>query len=576
MNKKLILASRNDGLGERLRAILNALYICKHLGFKFGFVWYPLRAYADEISSNKLAPVIVPEQEEIFSKEFIKKYSYNGVFKDSVDEFGKFKRKNLQSLITTPASNPPYRVTQKRLDTIFKDIDGKEYKMSLIKIWEELDFSDKVKQILSRAKQKVSEWEGEGFSVLHIRAGDTIFSEACQRQIIRANIYKRALAFPLAIELIFEELSKNRQIIVFSDDLSLLEYFKKELPALLNLTSGQKSKLLFSSELCDEKRDYVYKALYENTIMSWADKIYYTKLSGYANLAVLTGKYKEDVDVYDYFTKEQQYNIIKKYISLPYIHNFQKSFACFQAFRLSKSLKMSLEISKFWLKEALEYNKNNDAFHILWIEILFLENKIEEVENYLGQIFKQRQGSFMKTLFYDGFERYDYDFIFKPFLQNAKAEFKNISYIAYQIASNLGFLEYLKDLKYEDKIVSIKTKNQLGAEFIMKNHLSYQLGQAMVENSYSLKGILKNPLDMFRIYLCFKRQKFQHPLPLCEYKDYARAVKFVENHVFYRLGFALIKAQKSWCKGGYFYFLWELRKIYIEYKQERRKSKREA
>lgn len=195
--------------------------------------------------------------------------------------------------------------------------------------------------------------------------------------------YKRALAFPLAIELIFEELSKNRQIIVFSDDLSLLEYFKKELPALLNLTSGQKSKLLFSSELYDEKQDYVYKALYENTIMSWADKIYYTKLSGYANLAVLTGKYKEDVDVYDYFTKEQQYNIIKKYISLPYIHNFQKSFACFQAFRLSKSLKMSLEISKFWLKEALEYNKNNDAFHILWIEILFLENKIEEVENYL-------------------------------------------------------------------------------------------------------------------------------------------------------------------------------------------------
>lgn len=33
MQKELILASRDDGLGERLRAILNALYIAKRLEF---------------------------------------------------------------------------------------------------------------------------------------------------------------------------------------------------------------------------------------------------------------------------------------------------------------------------------------------------------------------------------------------------------------------------------------------------------------------------------------------------------------------------------------------------------------
>lgn len=128
MDKKLILASRDDGLGERLRAMLNALYICKHLDFEFGFVWQPLEASTDEISNNKLAPIIVPKQEEIFSKEFIKKYSYNGIFKDAVDEFGKFKRKNLQNLITIPAPNPPYRVTQKRLDTILRILTKKNTK----------------------------------------------------------------------------------------------------------------------------------------------------------------------------------------------------------------------------------------------------------------------------------------------------------------------------------------------------------------------------------------------------------------------------------------------------------------
>ncbi|MCH5322653.1 MAG: hypothetical protein J1E31_03610 [Helicobacter sp.] len=333
--------------------------------------------------------------------------------------------------------------------------------------------------------------------------------------------------------------------------------------------------MLFSNDLYDEKQDYAYKALYENAIMSWADRIYYTKLSGYANLAVLTGKYKQDIDVYDYFTKEQQYNIIKKYIPLPHIHNFQKSFACFQAFRLSKELKMPLESSKFWLKEALKYNENNDAFHILLIEVLFLENKIEEVEIYLKNLFESRKESFIQTLFYDGCKCYDYDFIFKAFLQNAEHKFKNICYVASQIALNLGFEEYLKDLKYKSDFEVVNVRNQLGAEFIMKNHLSYQLGEAMVKNSYSLKGILKNPLDMFKIYFCFKKQNFKHSLPLCEYKDYARAVKFVENHIFYKLGLALIKAQKTWYKGGYFYFLWELRKIYREYKQERRKFKKE-
>lgn len=167
MDKKLILASRDDGLGERLRAILNALYLCKHLGFEFGFVWHPLKASPDKISDNKLAPIIVPKQEEIFSQEFIKKYSYNGIFENSVDEFGKFKRKNLQNLIKTPASNPPYHATQKRLDTIFKDIDEKEYKMSLIKIWEELDFSDKVKQILLKAKEKTLKMGGGIFCFTH-------------------------------------------------------------------------------------------------------------------------------------------------------------------------------------------------------------------------------------------------------------------------------------------------------------------------------------------------------------------------------------------------------------------------
>ncbi|MBK1971764.1 hypothetical protein [Campylobacter sp. TTU_617] len=78
---------------------------------------------------------------------------------------------------------------------------------------------------------------------------------------------------------------------------------KTKFQNLLNLNEKQKKKLFFSIDLCN-KKDYVYKALYENALMSWSDKIYYTKTSGYANLAVLTGKYKEDIGIYEYFGDE--------------------------------------------------------------------------------------------------------------------------------------------------------------------------------------------------------------------------------------------------------------------------------
>ncbi|MBK1971762.1 hypothetical protein [Campylobacter sp. TTU_617] len=100
----------------------------------------------------------------------------------------------------------------------------------------------------------------------------------------------------------------------------------------------------------------------------------------------------------------------------------------------------------------------------------------------------------------------------------------------------------------------------------MKNHLSYKLGETMVKNSFTLKTLLKNPLDLLMIYLQFKKDKFKHDNPLSSYKDYESALKFIKAHPYYKIGYALIKAQRMWYKGGYFIFIKELKKIAKEYK----------
>ncbi len=177
MDEKLILASRDDGLGERLRAVLNALYLAKRFDLKFGFVWHYFKTSPSLIAGNKLAPICMLEN--------IDKFCYNDKFNNAKDEFNRFKRKSVNEFIKTPALNPPYRITQKRLDTIFSDIDTKEYKESLVKIFDEIDFHKDIKALFQKARDKISALKRAwgGISALHIRAGDHFFKSAIKKPL---------------------------------------------------------------------------------------------------------------------------------------------------------------------------------------------------------------------------------------------------------------------------------------------------------------------------------------------------------------------------------------------------------
>ncbi|HED1014904.1 TPA: alpha-2,3-sialyltransferase, partial [Campylobacter jejuni] len=54
--------------------------------------------------------------------------------------------------------------------------------------------------------------------------------------------------------------------------------------------------------------------------------------------------------------------------------------------------------------------------------------------------------------------------------------------------------------------------------------------------------------------------------PLESYPDYQEALK-LKNHLSYKLGQALIKANKTWYGGGYVKMLFEINKIKSTYKK---------
>ncbi|EGH2054132.1 hypothetical protein HKH11_001051 [Campylobacter coli] len=435
---KIIFANRDDGLGERLRAILNALYLSHKLKLEFKFCWKILNASSNNIDGNKLSPIFVPDKRDIFNDEFIEKFFKEDFDQNYFDEFGKYKRKNIKELLLNPPSYHPYICTQKRLDLIFNDIKD-EYLDSMRKIWENMGFNEKLKNVFGQARRKAKSIGS--FSALHIRSGDVIFSKNCQKSVVSKSIYYRALAIPLALEIINLEIQDNNKVIIFSDDLDLLQSFKKNLSKVLNLTSEQEDNIIYSIDLNINSDNLAYQILYEIYLMSLSSKIYCTSNSGFANLAVLIGNKKQEIYIYEYFSHKKQYEILEKYIDKLDIHRYQNAFSCYQAYRISLELNKPLSISKKWLDKALTYNQDNDVFRLLFAYCLFLEKNIDGVELYLKNhiIDQNRFISFCEILFHVSAHTYLYDFIFNLFLKYADCKYQHISLFASCIALNLNY-----------------------------------------------------------------------------------------------------------------------------------------
>ncbi|ENO9855225.1 hypothetical protein ACCP00_001880 [Campylobacter coli] len=94
----------------------------------------------------------------------------------------------------------------------------------------------------------------------------------------------------------------------------------------------------------------------------------------------------------------------------------------------------------------------------------------------------------------------------------------------------------------------------------IQNQLSYKLGQAMILNSKSILGYLIMPMALLSIIISHKQEQkiYQEKIkkdpslklpPLESYPDYKEALK-LKNHLSYKLGEALIQANKTWYGGG--------------------------
>ncbi|HED6163236.1 TPA: hypothetical protein R5W74_001343 [Campylobacter coli] len=149
---------------------------------------------------------------------------------------------------------------------------------------------------------------------------------------------------------------------------------------------------------------------------------------------------------------------------------------------------------------------------------------------------------------------------------NIKEKIKQLHILQNSIQKNSVQLNQLQfKLSFQTQYGTAKSRIQ--------NQLSYKLGQTMIINSKNIFGILFMPICIISTILSHRQEQkiYQEKikkdpslkLPSLEsYPDYKEALKF-KNHLSYKLGQALIKANKTWYKGGYVKIWFEVRRLKI-------------
>ncbi|EAK0823084.1 alpha-2,3-sialyltransferase [Campylobacter lari] len=138
-----------------------------------------------------------------------------------------------------------------------------------------------------------------------------------------------------------------------------------------------------------------------------------------------------------------------------------------------------------------------------------------------------------------------------------------------QLSKKLG-------IKMNDFMPKITMISPSSAKTRIQNQLSYKLGQAMIINSKSILGYIRMPFVLSYIKDKHKQEQkiYQEKIkkdpslalpPLESYPDYKEALKEKEC-LTYKLGEALIQANKTWYGGGYIKLLFEIRKLKREFK----------
>lgn len=257
----VVLGARNDGLGERLKAIVNAMLLASAYQREFRFLW-PIRK--DMHESHAILPA-----KEFFSKEFNSKFLISGtISKLSSHPYGEMGWLTSDGISSTAVLAHQYQLPREVMALAGGEIEGRS---AFGRHFDRIGFAPHMAAAVDAARAVKLR---PGFTAIHLRAGDIIegrFRFEFDRFI------RKAFPFTLAAEVIAQEKQNNRDVIIFGQN--------AEVCRLL----AERNDSIFAGDLArDLYSDQTQIALFEIVLMSRAEKIIAGN-SGFSELSAFIG-----------------------------------------------------------------------------------------------------------------------------------------------------------------------------------------------------------------------------------------------------------------------------------------------
>lgn len=566
----LIVATRYDGFGGRIYAMLNAMYLAKNTGMKFGYVWNER-----SIDTNNTDYINIASEYYFFEKYFIDKHSYTSSIKHQYPQNNLNFKGCLQNMSNKLFFSHPwgYACSANYLldNTNIIDICDIAYKTELAKLWKNIPFSSTIYEIFGSI-DLLTEKLGK-FTVLHLRNGDTIdvFSHLLFFNIVLSRVFP----LELALDIIEKELSLGNQIVLFSPDESSNELIY-HIKANTQLDVG---KIYTSSELCKYKTENEL-LIFDLYLMSKANKIIAPSISTYSSLAHIIGE-NTIIKIDDYLSHSEQIDIFYK--SIEKINFAPKFKSSSYAYFIKKNYPyISLDEKIFLLQKGYESDKNL-VFYMKILDEFFDNKQYKTIEDILINLYDSKKISNYINIFCGRtLWKIPYKTEINKYYTTASADFPYISFIASKIAffqkdyklakkycllaleknpNNILFLELLKELENVNNKSDIVNEIQLDSAMeLVKNQLPYQIGRVIVLNHKSLYGKFK--ILFCLVKLIYNRDEYINLdiIELSKYDDYREAQELL-NSFTYRLGEIIIQSSKDWYKGGYIKMWFKVRKL---------------
>ncbi|WP_096030638.1 hypothetical protein [Campylobacter lanienae] len=598
----LIVATRFDGSGGRLMAMLNAMYIAKKTGAKFGFIW-------DERELHDKNDVFVDNQDNIFDSKYLKEYSYtNSIKVDYCDN-----RINYIGDYSNFLKNSPWRFGWKIADNkwlnnlIFTDFNLEDYKIECQKFWENIGWNADIKSIISQAIIKSEELGS--YVALHLRNGDVV-SHALKGVLFTEGVRNRLFPIEIAIGIVEKFLNNQQKVVLFSPDQSAKIVRDK-------FDSIKQKNIILAQDLMINPT-YNQKLFFDLVLMAKSKEIISSSFSTYALCAgLIYGSKLSTID--ETITRQEQLCLLNKYQNY-YTTPELKSASYFYWYKLLERENNVDELIKICELGFIE--DNNFVFMVRKFELLLNNQKFKECDEAIKKLSSKDKINVISGFFPKNIYNISYKTSIDIFITTASIKYPYISYIASKISvfqkdlnNALKFINYSLNakpnneefiaFKNEIKIlinkanpqqvqINIKDPNkqernleeftlQYGtAKSRIHNQLSYKLGQAMIENSKSIWGYIRMPYILSYIKETHQKEQklYQEKIkanpslklpPLESYPDYNEAIK-IKEHLSYKLGEALINADKSKLKLGYLTLWFKCKNITKEHKDNHKDS----